>query len=728
MEEFAFFLLKSVIWLASFATVYFLFLKNERFFSINRMFLLSGIIAAILFPFITIRYTVFITELSNPSVDYLSVTGLNGVSVGSKKPDVGEVMFVIYLAGVLFFIIRNIKNLIVLSGVIIRSEVTMFGNAKLIRTKEFQSSFSFFSFIFINPSISQREREEILTHESVHVSQRHWIDLLLGGMLCIIQWFNPLVWIYMRIIRQNHEYMADESALKLTSDKGNYKAALLNQITGTPVFDLVNSFNYSLNKKRFDMMKEKICSPYRKVRVLLILPFFATILYSFAVPEYKYKEPEGNITNPTPGKEVKGIITKQNGQPLEGASIIIRGSNIGTLSNAKGNFSLNAVEEKSSLVVSFVGYKSQIVTPEFGKGMNIVLVNDTIEYALRDNRSHPTGNMNPHSQAGEGMDTPPPPPPVGDVAHMGGMQTPNPPHSMVDVQGVPQPPDPGISIRYGGNKKPIVVVDGNIKDLDLAVIDPESIRSVNVIKDADAAKKYGDKASDGVIEITTKNGVLNERINPASGHLEGRPPHPMVEGVPQPPVPGVSIRYVDGGNKKPTVVVDGNIKDVNLAVIDPESIKSVVVIKDADATKKYGDKANDGVIEITTKNGVLNERKSPANPDIEVVGYGNEMMVIESLPEFQAGGRQGMMNWISQNMKYPDEALKQKLEGKVNVRFQVTTDGKINNVQVVRSDNRIFNDEAKRLIGSMPDWKPGLQAGRAVDVDMAVVVDFRSPK
>ena len=77
-------------------------------------------------------------------------------------------------------------------------------------------------------------------------------------------------------------------ALQRTSDPAIYRAALLNQIVGSPVISLVNSFNYSLNKKRFTMMKNIISSPYRKMKILFILPVFAIVFYAFAKPDYQY--------------------------------------------------------------------------------------------------------------------------------------------------------------------------------------------------------------------------------------------------------------------------------------------------------------------------------------------------------------------------------------------------------------------------------------------------------
>jgi beta-lactamase regulating signal transducer with metallopeptidase domain len=127
-----------------------------------------------------------------------------------------------------------------------------------------------------------------VNHELEHIRQQHWIDLLLFEILRTMQWFNPAIWFYGHMIRQNHEYLADERALQRSSNPAIYRAALLNQMFGGPVISLANSFNYSLNKKRFNMMKQITCSPIRKLKLLLVLPLMAGVFYAFAAPEYKF--------------------------------------------------------------------------------------------------------------------------------------------------------------------------------------------------------------------------------------------------------------------------------------------------------------------------------------------------------------------------------------------------------------------------------------------------------
>jgi TonB family protein len=84
-----------------------------------------------------------------------------------------------------------------------------------------------------------------------------------------------------------------------------------------------------------------------------------------------------------------------------------------------------------------------------------------------------------------------------------------------------------------------------------------------------------------------------------------------------------------------------------------------------------------------------------------------------------------MASWINSNLKYPAEAVKSKITGKVLVNFTVTAKGKIENVVVIKSINPVLDAEAKRVISSMPDWKPGMQAGKTVPVQLQVPVEFK---
>ena len=374
METFALYLIKSTVWLTGFFLIYIAFLRNERFFVLNRIYLVTGILVSIVFPLFTWHYTVIFPVTPTAEVLEPKVVGVTPVS---DPFPIQNLMLYFYLTGTLYLIFRLVKQTVAVWKVIRQSETQHFNSIKLIRTDRYPASFSFFSFVFVNPSIDEPETSEIVNHEQEHIRQQHWMDLLLFEILRTMHWFNPVSWLYGHMIRQNHEYLADERALQRSSNPAIYRAALLNQMFGGPVISLANSFNYSLNKKRFNMMKQITYSPIRKLKLLLVLPLIAGVFYAFATPEYKLIEAPQSSTiqeNATQSsfKTVKGKVINENGKPLKSTSIVVSGSTFGTMPDENGNFELQMLE-RSSLVFSFVGFETQVVKPDFTKEMVITM-------------------------------------------------------------------------------------------------------------------------------------------------------------------------------------------------------------------------------------------------------------------------------------------------------------------------------------------------------------------
>lgn len=322
METFGNYLLKSVVWLTGFAIVFLIVLRNERYFQLNRIYLLLGIISSIILPFFTWHYTILIPNEQSSAKPILDLS-----TQTITKPMTGTPIFWwFYSAGIGWLAIRLIWQTVNVIQKLHKAEYEFNGSVKLVRTDDYAASFSFLSYVFVNPSMSDIEAKEIVNHETEHIKQKHWFDLLFAEIFCILQWFNPFVWIYAHLIRQNHEYLADERALQNTSDPALYRAAFLNQLLGAPVIRLSNSFNYSLNRKRYKMMKKSMHSPFRKLKLLLILPLMALVFYAFAKPEFKTFTPtiilseEANLGNDsidTKGSVVKEAIVKMDSEPIK---------------------------------------------------------------------------------------------------------------------------------------------------------------------------------------------------------------------------------------------------------------------------------------------------------------------------------------------------------------------------------------------------------------------------
>lgn len=104
----------------------------------------------------------------------------------------------------------------------------------------------------------------------------------------------------------------------------------------------------------------------------------------------------------------------------------------------------------------------------------------------------------------------------------------------------------------------------------------------------------------------------------------------------------------------------------------------------------------------------------------EVVNF----YVIEEKPEFP-GGEAAMFQWISKNIKYPEIAKENGVQGKVFVQFVIDKEGKVTDVQVIRGVDPSLDKEAVRVIKSMPAWKPGKQRGKPVKVSFQLPINFK---
>ncbi len=581
METFGIYLLKSAVWLTGFTLVFLTVLRNERYFQLNRIYLLSGIVASLVFPLYTWHYAVIIP--SEPTGN-ISLSGISAQVIDASTPSI-PIYYWFYAMGIGWLAFRLIWQTVKVIRKLRKAGYEVNGSVKLVRTPDYAASFSFFSYVFVNPSTSDVETREIVNHEREHIEQRHWFDLLLAEFLCMLQWFNPLVWVYAHLIRQNHEYLADEKALQRTSDPAIYRATLLNQLLGVPVISLANSFSYSLNKKRFKMMKKSIHSPFRKLRLLLVLPLMALVFYAFAKPEFitasdlKAKSDFVNLIKDSKYKKgsVAGTVVNADGKPLAGTSVILRGSTLGTTTDENGNFKLTDVPLEGELVFSYVGYETVLTKAEGENPRQIKM-----------------------ERASVGIDK---------VVVEGYGETKSEPFSPSEMSLIVKPPyhyDPGQQvaqlekdfIKSKSDNPPLIFLDGEvITKSKMESINPDDIGVIKALKDQSATNKYGDKGKFGVIEIVSKSKMTGEENGKSAN----------------------SITF-DDPKKEPLIYVDGKITDYKtMRAIGPDLIESINVLKGEHAIAKYGEKGKNGALELSLKKG---DTKTPGDV---VVGYGKKV-------------------------------------------------------------------------------------------------------
>lgn len=290
MESIIMHIAKSALLLTLFWGIYRLCLRGETFYTFNRFFLITGIILSLTMPLITIHFPVEVTAPEIP-VTLTTTTSVPLVADALVTESITEApvinwLLIAYLAGIGILLLLRSHGLMRLFTVVKRYGYKNSSGYKLVESPVFSSAFSFFKLVFMPQIIrSENERELILKHESAHISQYHWLDLLLADLLCITQWFNPVVWIYSQAIKENHEFLADNAVIQ-TVNKTYYQQILVNQWCNISVFPVANSFCYSSQLKRINMMKKNISNPVKKTFVLLTVPALALFLWAFAEPEY----------------------------------------------------------------------------------------------------------------------------------------------------------------------------------------------------------------------------------------------------------------------------------------------------------------------------------------------------------------------------------------------------------------------------------------------------------
>lgn len=98
-------------------------------------------------------------------------------------------------------------------------------------------------------------------------------------------------------------------------------------------------------------------------------------------------------------------------------------------------------------------------------------------------------------------------------------------------------------------------------------------------------------------------------------------------------------------------------------------------------------------------------------------------MVVEEMPQFP-GSEKALMEFIYQNVRYPERAKENSIQGRVIVKFAVMADGKVSRISVLKGVDPDIDNEAIRVISLLPEWKPGLQGGKPVNVWYNVPVTF----
>lgn len=239
------YLLQTNLYLLLFMGFYILVLRNETYFRQNRMYLNASVFLSFVIPFINTGWfrDTFITKHVHDTVMAPSLMMYETVVVGTGDDSTwtsANMITAIYVMGVLFLLSRFLYQLSVMNS----SFDPQSGKA-----------FSFFNKMVVDHDLP--ERQTIIDHETVHVRQWHSADIIFFELVAIINWFNPVIYLYKREIRHIHEFIADEEAATLMQSKSDYALLLFSNSLGVNPHELTNNFfSKSLLKRRIIMLNK----------------------------------------------------------------------------------------------------------------------------------------------------------------------------------------------------------------------------------------------------------------------------------------------------------------------------------------------------------------------------------------------------------------------------------------------------------------------------------------
>jgi TonB family protein len=477
MDNIVEYLIKSGIALSVFYLLYWLLMRKSTHFGLNRLTLATSLIASLILPLIKIDLTPEVVAANIPVMSMDLSTMVQIVSKPEPFWGIREIVLLIYFTGLAITLFRLIYQSFYIHVISKMSRTITKGKHTIVLVEKDITPFAYFSKIFIPASkMEETSFESILAHEKSHLTQYHFLDLFLIEVVTIIQWFNPIIWLYERSLKEVHEYMADEEVLKQGVSKGNYQALLVNQALGGPVFTISHQFNQSLILKRIIMMTKMKTPKLAKIKVLLFIPLTAILLMAFSNPEHIVNPvmekvqsltqqindsrllPD-NLTQQNTSATEKGSVTikgkvtdGKTSKPIKGVNIIIQGTTTGTTSDANGTFEIKADGSNVFLVFSHIGYTTLINEYKSSSGNAIIKM-----YTA----AHDLSAIN------------------------------------VNTSGDNQ--------ESGIKPYPYVLVDGvAVNEETFKALDPDKIESVNILKDEHATAEYGDKGKNGVILVVTK--------------------------------------------------------------------------------------------------------------------------------------------------------------------------------------------------------------------------------
>lgn len=668
--------LKINVAIALFYAFYRLFFYKDTFFTWRRAALLCFFAISAVYPLLNIQTWITEQEPMVAMADLYADIILPEFTITPEQATSDWKSLLLQTVGFAYWgmvIVLAIRFFIQLAGIIrlaFRCRKAKIGNTNVHLLRQASGPFSFFHWIFIHPtSHTEDELSEILTHEQTHANQWHSIDVLVSEIVCIFCWFNPFAWLMKREIRTNLEYLADNRVLETGHDSKAYQYHLLGLSHHKAAATIYNSFNVLPLKKRIKMMNKKRTREIGRTKYLMFLPLAALlmIISNIEAVARTTKEMAKDVIEAVEENLASNSTTPEMEVATEAIPVETPISQ----------------QDKDKLVT----YKGKVVDKDGKPVEGAELLIDGSHKLPQDQSFVTDKNGNFSFMAFEN-------------AHIGVIWNKNDKYMLK-------------GIRYDQKERTNlkIVMDDQWQN------PPSNDPNNPVFEVVEIMPEFPDGGMSGLMQFLSKN--IQYPINAQKNHTQGR----------------VTVQFVvnkDGSISEPKIIrgVDPDLDGEAIRVISLMPKWKPGMQKGQPVRVKY----TVPVMFRLSDDGQKEEYKPiPKIDETVVVGYASKQApaeedpvfeVVENMPEF-AGGMGGLMQYLSKNIKYPVEAQKAGIQGRVIMQVIIDKNGNVTNPKVTQPVDPLLDTEAIRVTASMPKWKPGTQRGMPVNVKYTFPIVFR---
>jgi len=707
------YLLKSTVAFTALYGLYLLLFRKNQQFVISRFYLVFTIVFASLFPFIkfisykTVEIPAFETTIPE-------IAGA-GQEITANQPDI-SFWNSNNISNVTIYLYLIVSSLILLRllYMLIRFGVNLFNHSRVERLYAkrvivsdcWNQTFSFFGIIVLPQKDFQlKENQLLIEHELVHVRQYHTLDLLLAELFQVLHWFNPLAHFIKKDMREIHEFLADYCVVKGGASKYAYQQLLLNYLASSVTPRVANSFSAKLLKKRFAMMTTNKTPKSVLIKYTLAIPVIAILIglmsfqtkvnYVYApskeskIEQHEEIIAESQIQISTQQakkeqlkkKDSNSLLTKIDDNNKEKEELVTKLKKI--VSSNEGTFLKDFLVESESYPIILkqgVTYRFYLVCNNEKKSLknNIVLTLENKELVP--------------IKIFKGKD-----------------------HSYFDY----------FCEKTGAYKFGVSDYVSSVKyavGLCLLKMDESftnDSKKVEIVE-FNSSDKQDTSKKDFFVVVEEMPKFNNGGLDKARDYIAQNIKYPTtgIEGK-------VFVNFVVESNGKVSNVKI--VKSIN-PDIDKEVVRVIENMPDWTPSKQRGKNVPvQFTIPVVFS---LNDKPKSAETEQEVIkstkGENYEpFIVVEQMPKFDNRDVDAAREYIAKNVKYPEVAAKNGIQGKVYVSFIIEEDGAVSNVKTERAVDPILDKEAIRVVESMPKWTPGYQRGLAVRVKIILPVGFK---